>query len=130
MILYKRPWVFNCVSSCMYTQELVKPSLAPKPPQAFNHGFGFKKRARPGRFCSVIATSGRHGRHFQKFLPNMAVRDDLTVFYRAMLEGSTFPSQYTALQLTLQIVGSRLLDTEATRLTCTRGRSQHTFFDG
>ncbi len=52
---------------------------------------------------------------------------EFTALYQAVLEGSTSPSQYTALQLnngTLQTVGSRLLDTKATSLTCTRGRAK------
>ncbi len=55
----------------------------------------------------------------------------MAMVHQLVLEGSTFPSEYTALQLnngTLQTAGSCLLDVKATLLICTRGRVQHMHF--
>ncbi len=103
-------------------------SLVPWPPQAFNVGFGFKSGV--GLVDFVPSSLRQVDTIVTSCL--IFVLGEFTAFYQAELKDSTSPSQYTALQLsngTLQTVGSRLLDTKATRLTCTRGLAQHTFFD-
>ncbi len=102
-------------------------SLVPRPPQAFIRVFRFKSGLGlvdfvPLSLCQVDANVTS--------CPIWLLRGEFTVFYQADLKDSTSPSQYTALQLSngiLQTVGSRLLDTEATRLTCTRGLAQRFF---
>ncbi len=99
--------------------------LVPRLPQAFNRGLGL---------VDFVPSSLRQVDTIVTSCPIWLLLGEFTALYQAELEGSTSPSQYTALQLnngTLQTVGSRLLERKLPGSPVhADGRNTHVFSTG